>query len=512
MKELAKGIVDVPVVCGHELSGSLGFSERATTCIMNARLIPVIDELIVSVERVLGEKGIRAPLMMFRGDGSMMGSDVARERPVETILSGPAASLMGAVHMAGLRDAVVMDMGGTTTDIGVLRDGRPHLEPEGAVIGGMRTRVRAAQIATSGIGGDSRIAVSQASIVLTPLRVMPLCVAATMWPNVRSYLAAIRDFPPRRAVKKLNVANTAYRIEFFRTLRMPGDPGSVSGADMELLELLSKGPKNLPSAAMALGRGENEFDIPGLESKGLLQRIGLTPTDVLDAKGTFDRFDRDAAMAGVEYMAGMCGLTPEAFVEDACEMIREKLAFELVKVLLSDGTGEVDLGESGMDLVMRSISGTPGSVYRGRILLDRPIVGIGAPSGVYIRWMGEVFGTEVIVNEDADVGNAIGAVTASVAETVEVTIRPMVKFKGDRRVEAFSRMGRFLYGDMDEALEAQTAMAERFAAEAVERSHAEDVAVTSEHDRHKYLTVPGMRDLEEIVLRVTAAGKPRQFR
>ena len=509
VKELAREILGVPVVCGHELSSSLGFSERATTCIMNARLIPVVDELIDSVQRVLDEFSVRAPLMMFRGDGSMMSSEVARERPVETILSGPAASLMGAMHMAGVRDAVVMDMGGTTTDIGVLDDGRPYLEPEGAVIGGKRTRVRAAQIVTSGLGGDSRIAVNQAEIVLTPLRVMPICVAASRWPRIADYLAM--TFTPKRMTKKVDVSRTAYRIEFFRTLKFPRDPDMVGRADMELLRLLKDRPMTLSAAAMSLHLDEDDFDIPALESFGLLQRIGLTPTDVLHAAGIYNGFDSEASKSAVRYMAGLCGMTPEGFVEDACRRIREKLSLELFNALASEGTGEVDLGRTGEEVVRKAVSGETGRAYRCRISLDRPIVGIGAPSGVYIRWLRDVFDTDVIIDEDSDVGNAVGAITASVSETVDVLVRPMMKYRGDGRVEAFSRMGRFMYADFDEAVEDQKRMASEFAVEAVERSHAENVTVTVDVDRHKFMTIPGMYDLDEVALRVIAAGKPRQF-
>ena len=242
VREMAKEMLGVPVVCGHELSSSLGFSERTTTCIMNSRLIPVMDGLIRSVEAVLREKGVHAPLMIFRGDGSMMSGEVARERPVETILSGPAASLMGAMHMTGIRDAVVMDMGGTTTDIGVLRDGRPSLDPEGAVIGGKRTRVMAAQIATSGIGGDSRIVVNQGRIVLTSLRVMPLCVAARRWPHVAEHLSSLMSNLPTRYMRPVNVENKVFRTEFLRTIGRPRDPSMVTQADDELLDLVSSRP------------------------------------------------------------------------------------------------------------------------------------------------------------------------------------------------------------------------------------------------------------------------------
>ena len=511
VKKMAKDILNVPVVCGHELSMSLGFNERATTCIMNSRLIPIVDELIVSMEKVLEETGIHAPLMMFRGDGSMMSSEMARERPVETILSGPAASLMGAMHMTRLRDAIVVDMGGTTTDIGVLNDGRPYLEPEGAIIGGKHTRVMAAQVATSGIGGDSRIGINVGSIELTSLRVMPLCVAASRWPNVSEYLSMMREFPPGRTLKKFDVKRTIYKIEFLRTLKFPKDSDMISEADEELLRLLSERPLTITAAAMKLNRKEDDFDIPRLEEYGLLQRIGLTPTDILHADGTYAEFDADASKAGVEHMAAMCDKSSEEFIEEARTKIREKIAGELMEVLLYEETGSVDLGKSGRDLVRKAITRTPGKNFECRARLNKPIIGIGAPSGVYVRWLENIFDTEVIIDKDSDVGNAVGAVTASVSETVEILIRPMLKIKGDSRIEAFSKMGRFWYGSIDEAIESQKKMAEAFTIKEAEKSHAENITISVNIDRHKYMNIPRYVDLDEVVMKVTAAGKPKQF-
>ena len=131
---------------------------------------------------MLLDNGINAPLMIVKGDGSLMGEEMAKTRPVETILSGPAASLIGARYLTGLKDAVVVDVGGTTTDIGILRGGRPRLDPEGAMIGGWRTKVKAADIATSGIGGDSRIVVNRGEIALLPPR--ELCRSASPHPCI----------------------------------------------------------------------------------------------------------------------------------------------------------------------------------------------------------------------------------------------------------------------------------------------------------------------------------------
>ncbi len=81
--------------------------------------------------------------MVVRGDGALVSAAFARHRPIETILSGPAASLVGARHMTGLDNAIVSDIGGTTTDVAVLDQGRPRLDPNGATVGGFRTMVEA---------------------------------------------------------------------------------------------------------------------------------------------------------------------------------------------------------------------------------------------------------------------------------------------------------------------------------------------------------------------------------
>ena len=168
LAHLADEILGVPVVQGHELSSGLGFNERTTTALMNARLIPVITDLIESVKKSLAKFGIDAPLMIVKGDGTVLNEASAVKRPVETVLSGPASSLTGAKALTGLKDAVMIDIGGTTTDIGVLRNGCPRLEKEGALIGGKRTRVLAAAVSTYGIGGDSRSIVNGTRIELTP--------------------------------------------------------------------------------------------------------------------------------------------------------------------------------------------------------------------------------------------------------------------------------------------------------------------------------------------------------
>ena len=285
----------------------------------------------------------------------------------------------------------------------------------------------------------------------------------------------------------------------------------VTEADNELLELASSRPYTVSGAAMELRRDEYEFNIPSLESYGFIQRIGLTPTDILHADGTYTEFDADASKAGVAYMAALAGMSPEAFIAKARDAIRNKLALELAKVVLTEDSGELDLGKTGMDMVMKSITGTPGKDFHCTLTLDKPIIGIGAPSGVYIRWMAGVFGTDVIIDGDSDVGNAVGAITSSVSESIDILIRPMLMVKAKGEYEAFSKLGRFRYDSIEEAISDQEARAREYVVAAAERSNAENVCVSVDSDRHLYMTLPGGRDLDEVEMRITAAGKPKQF-
>ncbi len=141
LRQLVRELTDLPVTCGHELTSRLDAPRRALTSALNARLIPQLRQLVRAVLGLLEAEGITAPLMVVKGDGSLIEAGVAMECPVETILSGPAASVVGARYLSGEDDVVVADMGGTTTDIALLSGGRPVLNREGATVGGFRTMV-----------------------------------------------------------------------------------------------------------------------------------------------------------------------------------------------------------------------------------------------------------------------------------------------------------------------------------------------------------------------------------
>ena len=191
----------LPVTCSHELSSRLNGPRRAVTALLNARLIALTANLLATLQAVLRDAGVEAPLMVVRGDGSLVSADFVAHRPIETILSGPAASLVGAAELSGRSDAVVADIGGTTTDVAVIDDGQPIRTGAGAVVGGHHTMVEAVDMRTVGLGGDSEVRIDETSsdpVQLGPRRVIPLVEAAQAHPEVAAVLEAqLRDELPR---------------------------------------------------------------------------------------------------------------------------------------------------------------------------------------------------------------------------------------------------------------------------------------------------------------------------
>ena len=513
--ELTKEILDVPVVCGHQLSSSLGFNERTVTSVMNARLIPIIKDLIVSVKSVMTKNGIDAPLMIVKGDGSIMGENVALSRPIETILSGPAASMIGAKTLTGVQDAIVMDMGGTTTDIGILRNGTPRLEKEGAVIGGKRTRVMAAEIATSGIGGDSRIMINGTELKLTPLRVVPLCIAADKWPVLKEKLKKVADAPPRFIPGCLDENRITQENEFFIKLK-DLDSVSLTDDDRRFLESIAEEPKSLTEAGQELNIHPYSFNIPKMEELGMIQRIGLTPTDLLHAEGSYVEFDREASMNGVIHQSKNLKMTPEDFIPYAKDCVVEKISRELLKKLFFEETKQMEPDVIGNDLMMKAITGKMGMDYSVKIRLNKPIIGIGAPVAAYFPQVAEKFDTKLLLSEYSHVGNAVGAITGNIIESIDITITP---FKGeggaeDPRCTLFASFGKMEFEKFSEAIEYAKQKGSEIVSERARLAGAYKFEIKFENKdkRFGFGDEYGGSILIEAKLTVTAVGKPKEFR
>jgi N-methylhydantoinase A/oxoprolinase/acetone carboxylase beta subunit len=137
--------------------GSLGLLERENATILNAALRPLARTVVDGFRAALHDLGITAPLYFTQNDGTLMSADYARLFPVRTVGSGPTNSMRGAMALTGEGNAAVVDVGGTTTDIGVLVEGFPRPASLTVSLGGVRTNFRMPDVLSLGIGGGSRI-------------------------------------------------------------------------------------------------------------------------------------------------------------------------------------------------------------------------------------------------------------------------------------------------------------------------------------------------------------------
>jgi N-methylhydantoinase A len=117
----------IPCCCGHDLTGAYGLETRTVSAAVNAAILPVIERTAGVVERAMHDAGIDVPLLVLRGDGGAMGIEAFRRRPSFTVGSGPAAGVAAALQALGLTDAIVIECGGTSTNVSVIRGGRPVL-------------------------------------------------------------------------------------------------------------------------------------------------------------------------------------------------------------------------------------------------------------------------------------------------------------------------------------------------------------------------------------------------
>jgi N-methylhydantoinase A/oxoprolinase/acetone carboxylase beta subunit len=419
----------LPVTCGHDLTTRLNSVRRATTVALNARLVPLLRDLIGTLRQTLAERSITAPLMVVKGDGSLVRAEWAMERPIETILSGPAASAVGAWQLAQdsgapLSDGKLwaIDVGGTTTDIAGLRDGRPKINPEGARVGRWRTMVEAVDVHTEGLGGDSHVRVMpDRRLTIGPRRVVPLSLLANQHPEVVDELRSQATVPPRDDVA----------AQFLLARRQPARP--LDEDEAAILRRLARGPASLSALVQESRYGALVLRrIDRLESERLVQRAGFTPTDALHALGRLDLWFAGAAELGARVLAVHARQSPENLCQQVIEKVSCRAATALVSKVLSDESHLPNWEQepTAATLLERALGDGHDGDLAFSMTLRQPIVAIGAPVGAYMPRVAQQLSTKLIIPPHAEVANAVGAVAGGVVQRQRVLITPIED--GDR--------------------------------------------------------------------------------
>ncbi|MHB1484415.1 MAG: hydantoinase/oxoprolinase family protein [Saccharofermentanales bacterium] len=455
-KELIISWTGIPVVCGYELTGEINSLKRAASALLNAQLIPIINEFFNAVKISLKEKGIKAPLVIVRGDGSLMSEEFARGKPVETLLCGPAASIAGGISLTGEKNCVIIDMGGTTSDIAIARDGIPKLAVEGADIGMWRTGIKSIMIHTVGLGGDSLIRHNyQNTLNIGPVRAAPLSWTASSWPGILDKIKEIYDNKKKHSVSL---------CEFFYLIRDIKDDPFYYSSEKAIANALRNGPLSITELAQVVDSSVYDLKTARLEQYGVIMRCGLTPTDIMHLTGAFTGWKMDAAYYGARIMANQIDVSLDSMIEMINEKVKEKLYFNIVQMLIEDEDEQSlsgGMSDQLKSLIVKAFKKKRDMLVNGAADIDfmdcgfstdAVLVGIGAPIHIYLPDVAAALGTKCVVPENAGVANAIGAITGNVLVEERILIRPVYSMSGITGFLAFSTSGNMEFEEHHDAV------------------------------------------------------------
>ncbi|HHW47708.1 MAG TPA: hydantoinase/oxoprolinase family protein [Clostridiaceae bacterium] len=442
---------DIPVICGHELFSELNCLQRASSTLLNAQLFPVIKELLDAIKVALIKRGINPALVIVRSDGSMMSEKYALDHPVETILCGPAASAIGALNLCRESNSIVIDMGGTTTDICLIKNNLPVTTVEGVSIGKWKTFVDGLYVKTVGLGGDSAIHYDSRRIFLEDYRIVPLCVAAEKYPVVVDNLKKLLS-------KKRK--HTKYLYEHFILTKNINDNQRYTEEEKAFCRILENGPVILSDAAKAAGKDIYNLNVSRLIKDGVVQVCGFTPTDIMHIKKDFTRYSVEASLLAAEFVAHNL----ETSVEELCDMVydevKRKLYLNIVKVLLENkhpyymrnGVGS-EVEQFINESYEMARTGKIDSLISMTFNTEFSLVGIGAPIRIFLEDVAKMLKTRAVIPENFEVANALGAIAGNVTGSHAVEIRPNNTSEGTAGYTVFGNAGNRFFEKFEDAVE-----------------------------------------------------------
>ncbi len=378
--EIISHLTDLPVVQAHHLSSELDSIRRATTVSLNAALLSNLKEFLEAVQHISARHKLHCPLMLVRGDGSIVRAEFARRRPVEMVHSGPATSALGGQFLAHVEKALIVDMGGTTTDLTLVDGGRVQALEHSATVGSYRTCVKTIRARSFGLGGDSLIKFDHwQNLSIGPERVLPISRLCSIYPEIKQDLLA--RLKPRRNILYSD------RFEYWLMRQEPARPVE-DRRTQEALRILRDGPQFLRDLLKQVGAySPLQIDMDDLVNQGVIDRVGLTPTDLLHVTGEYAPWDQESAWVMTRAAANNWSESPLDFVERVKSLITSQMVAEIIQYLTGETLMEANSYSKSrnLDRWLYEESLTEKDPYLGcKISLKIPLVGIGAPAKVFL--------------------------------------------------------------------------------------------------------------------------------
>jgi N-methylhydantoinase A/oxoprolinase/acetone carboxylase beta subunit len=374
-----------PVVCSSGVSSKAGIRERATTAVLHASLMPVIQEFVRHVNQLKKRRFPTADMRIIRGDATADNLTQAVARAASTVASGPAATAYFGAKSTASKLAMIVDVGGTTTDITFIKNGEPVISGEGSLIDRWQTHIDAVDIHTVGIGGDSLVQVNRSGqLAVGPLRVQPLAMTHGV-PAPGGWIGK------ENRSRWLTSVNSTEQAE-------------TDAPDPVIAHLLRGGGATPADIIAQLGMSDFGLNrrLEDLAFRNQISAVGLTPTDALHVLGRSQIGDASASIAGARILADSRGETIEAFSKAVLELTHQKIAEAILGYAFAKQTG------NSIEAFSTVNPGAP--LFSCRFKLEVPIVGIGAAARHLLPEVADRLDTQTIFPPHFEVGNALGAI------------------------------------------------------------------------------------------------------
>ena len=412
-REIIASLAHLPTTLSSEISSALDAPRRALTAVLNARLISRITQLVVAVRKAMEEIGIDCPLMIVKGDGSLANADSVAARPIETVLSGPAASVIGAKWLSGLDDFIMSDMGGTTTDIGILEQGRPRVAEQGAEVGGWRTMVRAIDVKTIGLGGDSEVHLGlNGEMSIGPQRAVPVSLLGQRYPEIIAILEG------QLADNEGGSLNGRFVLLPFGA-KGKAEIAGLSAREEELFLQITERPQSYRKLAASSGA---QRAVATLRKKGLIQFSAFTPSDAAHVLGMQSNWSNEAANLAGRLLTRFrdMKMPSDERLQQFCKLIWHKTVSDSARIILQSSFDKAILNTPLLDAVCDGADRM--GLVKVSLSPQVPIVAVGGPVQVYYPEVGRRLNVEIVFTPHCDVANAVGAAAGLVAHRCVVNI------------------------------------------------------------------------------------------
>ena len=405
MADIVGKEVDVDTFCASDYSDEANSSERIISAMLTIYLKPVVESLVKSVKKIMESHSIHAELRVVNAMGETITCDEAQKKPLSTLFSGLAASVAGGLGLYEESDFLMVDMGGTSTDITRIIGGNFREVRSSSKIGKYTVKEKTMAVQTFGIGGDSHIRINlRGEIVAGPRKVIPICFMSCRYPYLVEELKTCRKPDDYDML-------TVQEVDCF--IGIKENIAGLTSDEREIVKYLKDNPHNVFVIAEKFRRDPDALHLDKLMKAGAVRLISVTPTDVLHSEGLYTVWNVNGANAAIKHMAKQLGMTKTMCITKMRSAVTEKLIKACMQSIANFEKHCFDFDDSrGASFMLERYYGREESILETKFEINKPILALGAPAAEWMKDVAVELNAKLVVPEHGEVANAFGAAIA----------------------------------------------------------------------------------------------------